>query len=299
MRLRVSSRISEEHSASRNAAIVATAILCLSGLGITRNWKNLSAPGREMQPEITVAEQESKVDFSHFYHTNPNHARLPCLLCHRRESGSLRPVLPGGAQHVPCSGCHAKEFANSNSPVCAICHTSPPGKALKPFPSLKSFNVRFDHSLHLRSTAASATCVKCHRSSKGGVALSIPAGLNAHGICYQCHGPHAQVNGRDISSCGTCHQLGNPRRTSEKADAFRVGFSHAKHGASQGMKCNDCHNVRAGMPQMRQVSSPVPLNHHAPPRSQSCMTCHNGQRAFGGDDFSVCKRCHNGPTWRF
>jgi hypothetical protein len=29
------------------------------------------------------------------------------------------------------------------------------------------------------------------------------------------------------------------------------------------------------------------------------MTCHDGKRAFGGDDFSVCKRCHSGTAWRF
>jgi hypothetical protein len=29
------------------------------------------------------------------------------------------------------------------------------------------------------------------------------------------------------------------------------------------------------------------------------MTCHDGKRAFGGDDFTVCKRCHKGAGWRF
>jgi hypothetical protein len=47
------------------------------------------------------------------------------------------------------------------------------------------------------------------------------------------------------------------------------------------------------------VSAPQPLNHHAAPRAFSCMSCHNGKRAFGGDDFSVCNRCHTGTTWRF
>jgi hypothetical protein len=53
------------------------------------------------------------------------------------------------------------------------------------------------------------------------------------------------------------------------------------------------------MAPQRQVTAPVPLNHHANERSQSCMSCHNGKRAFGGDDFSVCKRCHTGTQWRF
>jgi hypothetical protein len=29
------------------------------------------------------------------------------------------------------------------------------------------------------------------------------------------------------------------------------------------------------------------------------MTCHNGKRAFGGDDFSSCKRCHQGAHFYF
>jgi hypothetical protein len=29
------------------------------------------------------------------------------------------------------------------------------------------------------------------------------------------------------------------------------------------------------------------------------MSCHDGKRAFGGDDFSACKRCHTGTAWRF
>jgi hypothetical protein len=29
------------------------------------------------------------------------------------------------------------------------------------------------------------------------------------------------------------------------------------------------------------------------------MTCHDGKRAFGGDDFSACKRCHTANRWYF
>ena len=111
-----------------------------------------------------------------------------------------------------------------------------------------------------------------------------------------CHTPRAQSGGRDISSCGTCHQLGGYSRTPEMMPAFRVSFSHAKH---LKVTCNECHQVKAGMPQRRQVSTPEPLNHHATGRAQSCMTCHDGKRAFGGDDFSSCKRCHTGTAWRF
>jgi c(7)-type cytochrome triheme protein len=244
-----------------------------------------------------VRGQEPSGDFSKFLHSSPNHARMPCLLCHRRESNSPRPNLPGGAGHAPCSGCHAQQFANTESPICTICHTDVGSGALKSFPRLKSFRVVFDHARHLNMGRVS--CATCHRPARGGVALSIPAGFNAHATCYGCHTPRAQSGGRDISSCGTCHKLGGYSRTPTSALAFRMNFSHAKHSAAQKLNCNDCHQVRAGLPQRRQVTAPEAANHHASGRSQSCMTCHNGKRAFGGDDFSVCTRCHTGTRWRF
>jgi c(7)-type cytochrome triheme protein len=249
---------------------------------------------------INEAQQQSQsqategLDYSKFLHSSRNHARLPCLLCHRRESNSPRPQLPGQSGHTPCTGCHAQQFSNSDSPICTICHTDVKSGAVKAFPRLKSFRMTFDHSLHVKMQGVN--CATCHRPSRGGTALSIPSGFNAHQTCYRCHTPRAQSAGRDISSCRTCHQLGSYQRTSEYAQAFRVGFSHAKH---QKEGCNECHQIRAGMPQRSQVTQPVPLNHHARAGTLSCMTCHNGKRAFGGDDFSVCKRCHSGTAWRF
>jgi c(7)-type cytochrome triheme protein len=234
------------------------------------------------------------LDYSKFLHSSRNHARLPCLLCHRRESNTARPTLPGGNNHLPCAGCHAQQFSNNDSPICTICHTDVKAGTVKSFPRMKSFRVKFDHSLHVRM--GSLNCATCHRSSRAGVALSIPSGFNAHGTCFQCHQPRAQSGGRDISSCGTCHQLGSYSRTPEFMPAYRVNFSHSKH---QKLTCNECHQVRAAMPQRRQVTTPQPFNHHASGGGLSCMSCHDSKRAFGGDDFSACKRCHTGTQWRF
>lgn len=239
-----------------------------------------------------VQAQTTAIDYSRFKHDNAQHARLPCLLCHRRETNAARPTLPGKSAHAPCAGCHASQFESSAGPMCSICHTNVQTGTLKPFPSLRSFNVKFDHARH---AAAGATCAKCHKENRGGVAFSIPAGLNAHTLCFECHTPQAKVNGRSLGSCSTCHALGRFFRTTERAAAFRVGFSHAKHDDSGSSRCVECHRVRAG----RQVTSPLALNHHAPERSPSCRTCHDGKRAFGGDDFSVCTRCHKGSQWRF
>ena len=256
--------------------------------------------GASTAPTTTGAEQQTQsqpaegLDYSKFLHSSRNHARMPCLLCHRRDSNSPQPKLPGQSNHAPCAGCHAQQFSNSDSPICTICHTDVKSGALKSFPRLKSFRMKFDHSLHVNMQGVS--CATCHRPSRGGIALSIPAGFNAHTTCYRCHTPRAQSQGRDISSCRTCHQAGGYSRTPEYAQAFRVGFNHSRH---QKMTCNECHQVRTGMPQRRQVTAPAPLNHHARPGTESCMTCHDGKRAFGGDDFSVCKRCHTGTRWQF
>jgi len=228
----------------------------------------------------------AQTNYSQFKHDNKNHARLPCLLCHRRENNSAQPTLPGKASHAPCTGCHAQQFANPASEICTICHTDAQSGKVKAFPPLRSFDARFDHAKH-----RDAACATCHRRNRGGVGLSIPARVNAHVTCFSCHTPGAKANGRDISSCSTCHQLGRFVRTSERAAAYRVGFSHASHDASEKLACAACHSVRG-----RGVSSPLPLNHHAPARASSCATCHNGQRTFGGDDFSVCKRCHKGSA---
>ncbi len=232
-------------------------------------------------------------NYSNFQHSTSYHARLPCALCHRRQNNAAQPILPGSSNHAPCSGCHQKQFADSSNAICTICHTNPSNGTLKSFPRLKSFNMTFNHSQH-RGTS----CNTCHKPSRGGVALSIPVGFSAHNTCFQCHGPDAKSNERDISSCGTCHQLGRYARPLQTARAFRVGFSHASHNRDEGLNCNVCHRVLAGRSQ-NEVTAPQLLNHHASPRSFSCMSCHNGTRAFGGDDFSACKRCHQGSTWRF
>src|SRR5215207_6419560 len=253
------------------------------------------APAAEPLAPLEVAPQG--LDFSKFGHTNPQHARLPCLLCHQRTDNSARPKRPG---HTPCAGCHTEQFADQSSPICTICHTSPPSPALKGFPGLRSFNVRFDHATHTGAGARSANCATCHRPERRGVSLSIPAGTSAHTTCFQCHTPRAQGRaGQDISSCGTCHRLGRYARTPETAAAYRVNFSHAAH-ASKGLSCAACHTVRAGAPRRRrQVTSPAPLMHHASSSARSCMTCHDDKRAFGGDDFDDCTRCHRGDAWHF
>lgn len=295
----------DETRAERGRRGPAPAVLLVTVLGFALMLAlNSSASASFSESEITPSEvgaagaaAQGGGDYSKFRHTNPQHARLPCLLCHRRDDNSPRPVRSVG--HTPCTGCHTQQFADSANPICTICHANPASGAVRAFPGLRSFNVRFDHARHARGAARpTANCAACHRPERRGVALSIPSGLSAHTTCFQCHGPRAQSAGRDISSCGTCHEVGRHARTPEGARAYSISFSHAEH-AREGLSCNECHRVKAGLPRGRQVTSPVPSQHHASARAQSCMTCHNNRRAFGGDDFSDCTKCHRGNTWHF
>jgi c(7)-type cytochrome triheme protein len=76
-----------------------------------------------------------------------------------------------------------------------------------------------------------------------------------------------------------------------------LSFAHSKHTPS--MNCTTCHTVKAGAPRGRQVTSPVAAMHFAPRAAQSCASCHNNKRAFGGEDFADCRRCHKGGSFSF
>lgn len=248
-----------------------------------------SHPSAIASPIAEPVTEPAAQDSSRFRHTSAQHARLPCLVCHTRESNSAKLKLPG---HIPCSSCHVQQFADNKSPMCNICHTP---TSVKAFPGLKSFSSRFDHGRHLRLT----NCATCHKPSRRGVALSVPSGSTAHTTCFQCHGPQTEVGGRNIGSCNTCHQAGRPTRNSDWARAFAVNFNHSEHLAKRDLNCSSCHTVRAGSARGRQVTSPLASMHFAPAKALSCAACHNNKRAFGGNDFSDCRKCHEGNSFRF
>jgi c(7)-type cytochrome triheme protein len=239
-------------------------------------------------PEFSVAVAiDPNADFSKFQHSNATHARFPCALCHERKDNSATPKLPG---HIPCASCHVGQFADNKNAICTICHTNAETAAMKSFPALKSFNARFDHARHLRET----NCAACHRPARGGVALSIPASLSAHNSCFTCHSPGAKSGDKNIDSCDVCHQPGNPAGgASEWVKAYTATpFSHAKHK----LDCTVCHTIMA---RGNQVGAPIAAMHFARKGTFSCASCHNNKRAFGGDDFSDCRRCHGGGSYKF
>jgi c(7)-type cytochrome triheme protein len=229
-------------------------------------------------------------DFSKFDHGNAFHARLPCLVCHTRETNASRIGFPAKMNHLPCAGCHALQFSDQSSLICTICHTDPQSGAMKSFPPLRNFGLKFNHSKHSR-----VDCATCHKPERRGVARSIPSGSSAHATCFQCH---TSNSANSMASCSVCHEPGRFVRTPTWVAAFRSGFSHAKHAGS-GLNCRDCHQVRSGSARGKQVSAPVTSMHFASQKALSCSSCHDGSRAFGADEFSNCKRCHTGSSFRF
>ena len=284
-------RITEKAAWSRIQrleAIVLVLVCLLLGYAFSSLPGDASAEEPATANSATAEAAEQDKDYSHFQHANATHSRLPCLLCHRRDDNSGRISFPGKPGHLPCAGCHALQFQDNTSPICTICHTS---TGMKRFPGLKSFSARFDHGRHLR-----VNCATCHRTANKGVALSIPSGPNAHNTCFQCHTSTAAA---EMSSCSTCHTPGRPNWTSEWVRSYRLSFSHAKHVGRAGQNCATCHTIKPGASRGRQVTQPLASMHFAPARSISCGGCHNGQKAFGPDDFSNCKRCHQGNSFKF
>lgn len=242
-------------------------------------------------------------DYSSFKHNSQRHASLACTACHTRTDNSAAPRRPG---HNACTSCHLSQFVTPNVPMCTVCHTAlasgnPP---LKGFPTRfnEPFNVKFDHAQHNTGSARPETgCTSCHRPvRRASAALTIPSGLAAHNQCYSCHTPESKSSsGREIASCGVCHEQKSYSRTSTNARSYRYSFSHAKHRGDQRLDCGDCHRLRPGLPQSRQVSSPLAAEHFVISRGMTCLTCHNGRRSFGGDlAFKDCRRCHTAGTFR-
>lgn len=247
--------------------------------------------------------QGPQLDYSKFLHSSERHRSLSCNSCHQRTDNSATPRFPG---HRACTDCHRSQFTTPQIPMCVICHSdvSSNNPPLRNFPTSfnEPFNVKFDHAQHNRGAARPQRgCSGCHASAVNrGAGLSIPANLAAHNGCYACHTPDSKsAAGREIASCGVCHDQKRYRSTSTNARSYRYAFSHADHGARERLGCNDCHRVVSGAAQSRQVSSPTAAEHFIRTRSTSCMTCHNGKKSFGGDlAFKDCRRCHSRSTFK-
>lgn len=297
---------------NHSRVVWSTSLCCLCVLCVSVVSSSLSGFTAEtqstqrMRRELFVraaSPQGPELDYANFKHSSQRHASLACTACHQRSDDSATPRFPG---HKACTGCHLAQFVTPSVPMCVICHadvnsSNPP---LKSFPTKfkEAFNLKFDHLQHLTGSARPQSgCSACHNRLGGrAAALGIPTGIAAHNQCYTCHTPASKAqSGKEIASCGVCHDQKAYARTTTNARAFRLAFSHAKHGTAQRLVCADCHLPSAGAPQSRQVSSPAATEHFPSTHGMTCLSCHNGKRSFGGDlAFKDCRRCHTSASFK-
>ena len=238
-----------------------------------------------------MPERVSTKTFEAFSHKIPEHQQFACTSCHQREGSSLKMEYAG---HDSCIGCHLNQFTDKDQVMCSICHKDtkavPPSMNAFPVKFVEGFNMKFDHAAHETGKGRPADgCAHCHTPS--GPGQTIPIGFTAHNDCFSCH--TAESN---IGSCTVCHQLGPYNRTLQSEYNFKAIFRHGDHSARQGVSCNECHNVIAGAPNARQVTDITILEHRTTP-GNNCLSCHNGRRAFTGNnplDVNSCTRCHKG-----
>lgn len=250
---------------------------------------------QRISPTITSSETPEPVPvrvsdktFSEFSHSIREHQQFECAQCHRREGASLELKF---AAHESCVGCHLNEFTAEQPAMCAICHKDlrqvPPTMNEFPHRFVEGFNMKFDHAVHSRGEARPPEgCAACHETA--GAGKTIPVGFQAHANCYTCHTPESKVG-----SCSVCHELASYNRTPQSRYVFRAVFTHRDHTA---VGCDDCHSVVAGVPTGRQVTN-IAAQQHNVPAANNCAMCHNGSRAFSGNDplnMASCARCHKG-----
>ncbi|REJ75524.1 MAG: hypothetical protein DWQ47_08610 [Acidobacteria bacterium] len=249
-----------------------------------------TANNNALPANLDTALQATRVDtgqYAEFSHEGDYHSRLPCLACHTRETNASKIGFPGKVEHSPCAGCHIEQFRNPQSSICSVCHSDAGSGVVKASFALESFGTRFNHNRHLK-----VNCGTCHKPA--GRSRSIPRGASAHASCFECHSSDSTT---EMANCGTCHKQGAGRiKAHGSSDAFKKGFSHSAHAR---VGCNECHVVFAQPGGNKQVTATATAMHFARSGRQTCASCHNGKRAFGGDDFASCSRCHQGNNFSF
>lgn len=218
-----------------------------------------------------------------FNFDHARHSGVNCQSCHNETTGNQMSEI-SVAMHKDttnsCATCHneQKAFGANEFSDCRRCHQE--------VANVKSFGVKFAHTDHSK-----ANCATCHKPGGNGVTFSIPNGQNAHTTCFQCHQPMKDSGSFTASKCFQCHQPGSSNKLNASTPVIKGNFNHTKH---KKLSCNGCHTANS-----KGVSAPTVAMHKASKGMFSCASCHNNQKAFGGEDFSDCKRCHTSGNFKF
>ena len=270
-------------------AVMIAGLMLLAALFVFGSRSSGASVG-ETKPAVSEAQ-----DFSRFQHSNPMHARMPCLLCHKkgRQFRCPKAFRPHAMLRLPRSA-----VCRRHNRISPFCHTNAATGAVKRFlPGCKvSAFASTIRGMSVRRTPLRVTSprVERHRLCRS------PSGVGAHTTCYQCHGPRTEVGGRNIGSCGTCHVPGHLSAEFRRFGGLCQELRPWRTSASGNLNCSSCHTVRPGSARGRQVSSPAVSMHFAAAGTLSCGACHNNKRRFWRKSFyRLQSRCHQNGSFLF
>jgi hypothetical protein len=291
---------------SSKRIVVALAIISIASAWACKSTKqNLNKPAEGPAPTTPVSQSpfelvDSKVIevVSPFDHNRKEHKTKTqdCAVCHLRTTNDAKPVLPG---HPACFECHAKDFSNTASKMCVVCHKTPPAKDnVIEFPArLAQFGIkRFSHRDHAnpekmkdqmdaqKMPGGAPRCDFCHRFDDQGLRASMPK----HPECYSCH---SHQPNQKFAACDACHI--------KKPDAMQYGATlgaaftqyNFKHGPHiKKAACEKCHQT-IDVPADQRRTDVLAINVARGQRHNStCWSCHVRAKE------PVCSRCHISGT---
>lgn len=275
--------------------LLASAIACRSSKQPTAN----TAPPPQTPQNANTNAAQSPFDVkesviierkSPFDHARPEHQTKTkdCAFCHQRPNNDVNPVFPG---HNACIDCHAKDFTNTSSEMCIVCHTSPVDArgTLISFPAkMSEFGLKgFSHKDHMdagkmKDQGQEPRCDLCHQFQDG-----VNASFPAHQQCYSCH---THQPNQKLGECGVCHNDVKLSLKYTKGTGQAFSLYNFKHGGShlRAASCDRCHRQVEKSPTEAR-SDIVEISTARGQRHRSaCWSCHVQAKE------SVCTKCHRG-----
>jgi hypothetical protein len=281
--------------------ILASAIVLISGLACKSTKQPTANKAAEtQQPAPQPAAPPSPFDVkesaviaknSPFDHSRPEHQTKTkdCGFCHQRPDNNVTPVFPG---HSACIECHAKDFTNTASQMCVVCHKSPvdaQGTRIS-FPAkMNEFGVKgFSHRQHMDSKKMAAAgetenpkCSTCHTSTEGSSA-SFPD----HQQCYSCHIHQAN---QKLGECGICHANAKVALKFTRGTGSALSLYNFQHGPhTKKASCDRCHRQTDTDPKLVRADIGTFSVARGQRHTSQCWSCHVQAKE------SVCTKCHRG-----
>jgi hypothetical protein len=226
---------------------------------------------------------------SPFKHTRAEHQTKTkdCAFCHQRLDNGVTPAFPG---HSACIECHARDFTNTSSQMCVVCHKSPVdarGTRIS-FPAKTSeFGIKgFSHKQHMDPKKMSGEtetpkCSTCHQSTEG-AAASFPK----HQQCYSCHVHQAN---QKFGECGVCHADTKLALKFTSGRASALGLYNFKHGPhTKKASCDRCHRQIETAPKQVLADIQTISAGRGQRHTSACWSCHVQAKE------PVCTKCHRG-----